>query len=39
MDDLHTLSQEHTPRLTAEPSQEGIVRIQEIERRLAYEKK
>ena len=34
MDDLHTSAQGHTPRLTAEPSQEGIVRIQEMERRL-----
>ena len=34
MDDLHTSAQGHTPRLTADPSQEGIVRIQEMERRL-----
>ena len=34
MDDLHTSAQGHTPRLTAEPSQEGIMRIQEMERRL-----
>ncbi len=34
MDDLHTSAQGHTPRLTAEPSQGGIVRIQEMERRL-----
>ena len=34
MDDLHTSPQEHTPRLTADPSQEGILRIQEMERRL-----
>ena len=34
MDDLHTSPQGHTPRLTAEPSQGGIVRIQEMERRL-----
>ena len=34
MDDLHTSAQGHTPRLTAEPSQEGILRIQEMERRL-----
>jgi hypothetical protein len=32
MDDLHTSTQGHTPRLTADPSQEGIVRIQEMER-------
>lgn len=34
MDDLHTSPQGHTPRLTAEPSQGGIMRIQEMERRL-----
>ena len=34
MDDLHTSPQGHTPRLTADPSQEGILRIQEMERRL-----
>ena len=34
MDDLHTSAQEHTPRLTADPSQEGIMRIREMERRL-----
>ena len=34
MDDLHTSAQGHTPRLTADPSQEGILRIQEMERRL-----
>lgn len=34
MDDLHTSAQGHTPRLTAEPSQEGIMRIQEMERLL-----
>ena len=34
MDDLHTSAQGHTPRLTADPSQEGIVRIQEMERLL-----
>ena len=34
MDDLHTSAQGHTPCMTAEPSQEGIVRIQEMERRL-----
>lgn len=34
MDDLHTSALGHTPRLTAEPSQEGIVRIQEMEWRL-----
>ena len=34
MDDLHTSAQGHTPRLTADPSQEGIMRIQEMERRL-----
>ena len=34
MDDLHTSAQGHTPRLTADTSQEGIVRIQEMERRL-----
>ena len=34
MDDLHTSSREHTPRLTADPSQEGIMRIREMERRL-----
>ena len=31
MDDLHTSAQGHTPRLTAEPSQEGIMRIREME--------
>ncbi len=39
MDDLHTSPQRHTPRLTADPSQEGILHIQEMEGRLAYEKK
>ena len=34
MDDLHTSAQGHTPRLTEDTSQEGIVRIQEMERRL-----
>lgn len=34
MDDLHTSAQEHTPRLTADPSQEGIMRIREMEGRL-----
>ena len=34
MDDLHTSALGHTPRLTADPSQEGILRIQEMERRL-----
>ena len=34
MDDLHTSAQGHTPHLTADPSQEGIMRIQEMERRL-----
>lgn len=34
MDDLHTSSREHTLRLTADPSQEGILRIREMERRL-----
>ena len=34
MDDLHTSAQGHTTRLTADTSQEGIVRIQEMERRL-----
>lgn len=34
MDDLHTSAQGHTPRLTAEPSQGGILRIQEMERWL-----
>ena len=34
MDDLHTSAQGHTPRMTAKPSQEGIMRIQEMERRL-----
>ena len=31
MDDLHTSAQEHTPHLTADPSQEGIMRIREME--------
>ena len=34
MDDLHTSRQEHTPRMTAKPSQGEILRIQEMERRL-----
>ena len=34
MDDIHTSPQRHPPRLTADPSQEGILRIQEMERRL-----
>ena len=31
MDDLHTSAQGHTPRLTADTSQEGIMRIREME--------
>lgn len=34
MDDLHTSTQGHTHRLTADPSQGGIMRIREMERRL-----
>ena len=34
MDDLHTSSREHSPRLTADSSHEGIMRIREMEQRL-----
>ena len=34
MNEIHTSPREHTLRLTADPSQEGIMRIREMERRL-----
>lgn len=34
MDETQSLTQEHTPRLTANPSQGGILHIQEMERLL-----
>ena len=39
MDDLHTSAQGHTPRLTADTSQEGIMRIREMEGLLEEETK
>ena len=34
MEELQTSPREHTPRQTADPSQEGIMRIREMEQRL-----